>query len=74
MIYFYRLAECTVYDEDGSAYRAYGIEARDAVDNIWKSYPDLFFDRKPAEELVLACNEGELDIVHLEDVIEDALP
>lgn len=37
------------------------------------SISDVFFNREKAENLVGLCNELDLDVIHLFDVIEDAV-
>ena len=69
----YRTRIDTVYDEDGNAYTVYGIEAVGAGGEILASIPDVFFDRQKAEHLADLCNEGHLSLLHLRDVVEDAL-
>lgn len=73
MNYTYVINEITVTNECGAAFAVYGV---DAVDDHWRvltSYPDIFFDKYQAEELVARCNESELSLQHLRDVVEDAL-
>ncbi len=52
----------------------YGIAAitvNDGVEVILQSFVDLSSDRSAVEELVRLCNELELSLCHLPDVIED---
>lgn len=37
------------------------------------SIPDIFFSRDKVENTVNLCNELELDVIHIFDVIEDAV-
>ena len=73
MSYAYRLNETTVTDEDGETYTVYGIEAVDESGNILESFHDIFFDRAKAEEFVDSCNKYEVLLIHLADVVEDAI-
>lgn len=69
----YSLAEGVFTDEDGINRKTYGISAKDFNGNISASYPDIFFDKRKAENLVELCNKSKLELCHLPDVIEDAL-
>lgn len=55
-------------------YTSYGIFAySEEVHSALKFYPDVFLNKASAEQLVNLCNNNSLDIVHLIDVIEDAI-
>lgn len=69
----YSLAEGDFTDEEGVNHKTYGISAKDFNGNISASYPDIFFDKHDAENLVNLCNKNKLELCHLSDVIEDAL-
>ena len=69
----YSLAEGVFTDEEGVTYKTYGISAKDFNGNIFVSYPDIFFDKHKAANLVNLCNGSKLELCHLSDVIEDAL-
>ena len=73
MDYIYRLNEITVADEEGTIHIVYGIDAADKCGNILASYTDIFFDRTKVEKFVALCNECELELIHLSDVVEDAI-
>ncbi len=73
MSYIYRLNETTIADEDGKKYTVYGIDAVNDNEYILESYSDIFFDRIKAEEFVSLCNECGLELIHLSDVVEDAI-
>ena len=73
MSYTYKLNETTVEDEDGNVYIVYGIDAADKAGNIIESFTDIFFERSNAESFVALCNECELSLIHLADVVEDVL-
>ena len=73
MTYIYRLNETTVTDEEGIKHVVYGIDAIDMCENILDTYTDIFFDRLKAEEFVALCNECKLELIHLPDVVEDAI-
>ena len=73
MLHCYSIIESMIYDEEQAIYRMYGIQAINKNGEPIKSYKNLFFDKKDAVSLVKACNEGQLSLIHLEDVIEDKL-
>ena len=57
---------------------AYGIAAyadaeTDQTSTIVASVNDISSDREAVEKLVELCNSLELDVVHLNDVVEDFL-
>lgn len=72
----YRITEKTVSYPEIGTYNSYGICAyqKDLDDEkLIACFYDVFSERKKAEELVELCNTLELDPIHLEDVVEDAL-
>lgn len=73
MSFTYHLRTDTIADEEGKEYTVYGISTISHNGNIVKSVPDIFFDVKLAENLVTKCNKYKLSLVHLMDVIDDAL-
>ncbi len=73
MTHSYRLVKGFVYDEENKEYVTYGIEAVDPFGRVVKSFSDVFFDKAKAEHLVTLCNSEKLSIIHLEDVVEDAI-
>lgn len=71
--YSYRMQKNTVQDERKQMHTVYGIEAIDSAGKILSSFPDVFFDRQTAERFVDLCNDGKLSLIHLRDVVTDAL-
>lgn len=69
----YRMRQDTVCDEDGAPHTVFGIEAVTSDDEILMSFPDVFFEIEKAQDFVRLCNEGHLSLLHLPDVVEDAL-
>ncbi len=69
----YCMKQDVIRDEEKRPYAVYGIEAVSPEGKILLSFSDLFFDREKAESLVTLCNDGELSLSHLPDVVEDAL-
>ena len=69
----YTLAEGFFTDEEGVNHKTYGISVRDFNGKVSTSYPDIFFDKHNAENLVNLCNESKLELCHLSEVVEDAL-
>lgn len=68
----YSLTEGEISDEESESRKGYGIMGKSA-DGETASFPDVFTDRGRAEDLVRRCNEGELRLCHLLDVIYDTL-
>ena len=58
--------------EEGIKYRAYGIRVEE---NEGSSFliADVTDDRKELERVVGHCNDGELDVIHIYDIVEDLL-
>ena len=50
---------------------AYGIAALDEEGNILQTVPAIHTDEKIVSEFVAMCNTEELELVHLNNVIED---
>lgn len=69
----YILRTDVVTDEENRRYTVYGITALDNFGNMLKSFEDIFFYKNKAEEFVKLCNEEKLELIHLQDVVEDAL-
>ena len=69
----YRLKEGSICDEHGIAWPVYGIEAADADGKILFCFSDIFFDREKATAFVRMCNEQQVEPVHIQDVISNAL-
>ncbi len=69
----YTLRCDTVLDEEGQAYTVYGITALNNSGKELASFPDMFFDKQKAIDFVNLCNSERLELVHLADVVEDAL-
>ena len=73
MSHTYRLNETTVKDKDGIIYTFYGIDAVNEKGKIVKSFTKIFYERSRAQDLVTLCNECELSIIHLANLVDDAL-
>ena len=73
MSHTYRLNETTVKDKNGIVYTFYGIDAVNEKGKIVKSLTKIFYERSRAQDLVALCNECELSIIHLANVVDDAL-
>lgn len=73
MKYTYRVRIGTVYNEEGSAYLSYGVEALNEKGEALDSVSDVFLNKDRAEQFVRICNRGELSLIHLKDAIEDAI-
>lgn len=68
----YKLRVDQILDKKGDIHTVYGIEAWKKQQCI-QSIGDIFFDFQRAEEFVARCNQSELSIIHLMDVISDIL-
>lgn len=52
----------------------YGIDIWQKKANIRycvKTIPDIFFVRKKAEKFVNYCNNNDVNLIHIDDIIED---
>lgn len=52
----------------------YGIDIWQEKANIRycvRSIPDIFFVRKKAENFVAFCNNNDVSLIHIDDIIED---
>lgn len=61
---------------DIGTYDSYGINVYVCVNDrnmFLMNVPDLFLDEHKALEFAKLCNEEQLELVHLSDVIEDIL-
>ena len=61
----------SLISEEGIEYTTYGILTSVGGEDIVIS--DITTDREALEDLVNRCNLGELDVIHLYDVVEDFL-
>ena len=73
MPYTYRLRKDFVLDEEGKECIVYGMEAVNRGKKILSSFSDIFFDKQKAKTFVNLCNEGKLELIHLTDVVDDAI-
>ena len=72
----YQTVEETLWNPHVGTYKAFGICAYQMdkeEKQVMAHIPDVFFDQEAAQRLVDICNRLELDVVHLHDVVEDAL-
>lgn len=67
----YRIREDTVFEENKTCRLAFGIDIISPNGETICSFSDLFCDRKQGEKFVALCNEGELSLAHILDVLED---
>lgn len=68
----YKLRTDQIFDEENQMYTVYGIEVWESGQCI-QSVGDIFFDFQKAERFVAKCNQLELSVIHLMDVILDIL-
>lgn len=69
----YILRTDIVTDNRNQKYTTYGISAINNINNVLKTFPHIFFSKDKAEEFVELCNDEKLELIHLQDVVEDAL-
>ncbi len=69
----YILRTDSTTDSRNQEYTIYGISAINGFKKILKTFPNIFFNKQKAEEFVKLCNEEKLELIHLQDVVEDAL-
>ena len=70
----FKVIEESLHHPDVGIYTAFGICAyHDKSGKHVVSVSDVFLNRKDAEALVQRCNLHKLSLVHLADVIEDAI-
>ena len=63
----------TCYDDDIGRYVTYGITVRCDGEEVL-SISDISTDKEKVERLAKLCNDNQLSICHIYDVIEDILP
>ena len=73
MRYTYQINQEALRDESGTAWAVYGIEAVDGDGNILFRFSDIFFSRERAEGFVRLCNEQEVELTHIRDIIDNAV-
>lgn len=69
----YILRTDIVKDEENAEFTVYGITALNNDGKVLDTYSDIFFDKQKAIEFVSLCNSEKLELIHLKDVVEDAL-
>ena len=73
MMHTYTLKTNYEMDESGQIVTVYGIEARNAKGDLLLSVPGIFCNLQKAIQFVSLCNDLKISLIHLHDVIEDAL-
>lgn len=69
----YEMTSGTIKGEDGESYSSYGICAVAPDGTVKRRVLDVTINGEKLALLVKQCNDGELWIGHLDDVIEDFL-
>ena len=75
MNYHYTVVQETYMDETAPR-TAYGIAAVQTDDNclvVMHSIADVCVEPAPLHQLVQCCNQLNLDLIHLQDVVDDFL-
>lgn len=70
--YLYKVKSEMIRTEEGGEYLSYGISVS-LGDTEIITVSDVTTDSSALEGLAELCNEEELDVIHLEDVIQDFL-
>ena len=73
MYYTYQMREDCLRDEQGAEWIVYGLDAIDAQGHVLFSFADIFFDRESAKNFVQICNEQKVELLHIQEVVDDAL-
>ncbi len=68
-MFIYRMFEEVLYLDEGDPYRSYGIRVENEMGEIVEEISDISTEEHVVSELVLRCLYGELDPVHLRDVV-----
>jgi len=72
----YRTKEEMLYHPEIGFYTAFGVAAfreTDGQKKLVEYVSDVFLEKEEAENFVVLCNELGLELIHLCDVIEDAI-
>ncbi len=71
---FYQLRKDILYQQDAGDYTSYGIDAFNSQSNVLiRSIPDISLEKELLKNLISLCNDLQLDIIHLDDVVDDFL-
>lgn len=73
MQHTFRMRKDRLCDEDGSEWIVYGVEAVDSSGTVLYRCSDIFFDGKTAADFIRQCNEKEVELSHIPDIISDVL-
>lgn len=69
----YNLRTDIFYDEQETEFTVLGITANDSSGITLDLIPNIFFDKVKCEKFIFLCNSKELDLIHLNDIIDDQL-
>lgn len=75
-MYIYDVREDSITDEDGKIRPTFGVDVLEGSTEgvrFIRSIRDVFLSRSEAERFVGLCNSLGLSLIHLDDVIEDAI-
>lgn len=71
---FYQLRKDILYQQDTGDYTSYGIDVFNSQSNVLiRSIPDISLEKELLKNLISLCNDLQLDIIHLDDVVDDFL-
>ncbi len=74
--YIFTVREDKLSIEEEDSKIVYGIDIWQEKENIRycvKSIPDIFFVPKEAEDFVAFCQDNDVRLVHIDDIIEDLI-
>lgn len=72
----YRAVQEEYHDHDLGVYTAFGVCAYQIIEQQQEQVayiPDVFLSTETAQHFVEICNRLQLEIIHLREVIEDAI-
>ncbi len=69
----YKIRKDNINFEDIGKCDTYGIDVFDDKGVLVKEIPDISFNENEMTKLVADCNEFEVDICHIDNIIEDFL-
>lgn len=70
MKHTYRLKTETIKNDVGDIFTAYGIDIYNSKKELVKSVSDIFLDKRKAEKFVKICNDLEIPINRISDIID----
>lgn len=72
-MFVYRMVKEELYLEECGSYHSYGIRVENEKGEVLDMVSDISTEQDAVSELTARCLHGELDPVHLRDVVTDYL-